>query len=674
MFIIMMAMLCPIVFASDPRAQPQQISLWDSLDLNEPPLNHASASSSSTSPLDVSHDVAYHCEVGPQNATGRKRRSKSDVIFESCNGTSWTAIRERLLYSRADVILAQEHRLLMDDINDKSSQVRDLGWKAIWAPALATDDSGDRRSTTGGVAIFARKYLGLTHLEEDGVKIQPLEEARLVAARFTAPGLGSIVLYSGYFECGAGLNAFNKDMITKLRRDTLRHGQPWICAADWNFEPGVIGGTDIPSLIAGKVRAPVEPTCITPSTAHILDYFLVSDTIAAAAKAPVVIDEATTKPHKPVQMAMTADLCNAMVPKFKDNQRLPTEAVVGPRREPQSYDKALASINMAKMSFSQGVFDVGMDHFARAFAEWAVPAELEVAHASDTMDLRKSSRACKPRKRLVPLVPDRLKDKETPKLGRLSGALQCLQHVSAKMARAWRVGNSCWASLTACVARACTYTQQNVEIDECESLKDKVAAHLQEVLAFAAESGHTSPNGPPWMKYTQLNCTAAAIRKDITSSIADERSKLKKAKDVDWDNWRNKELEGYGSGAHRFTKVKTAWQPPQVRDAAGNLVADSKGILEIEADKYKSLWKANAAAPVHHCANNVPCAKLGPQRLRRTSKSFKKRTGVAPDGWHPRHFALLSDQGLDTLDELYQVLEICGHLPTQQAQVYIFFT
>ena len=197
LFFVLMATLCPIVFATDLHVHGKPISLWDSLNLNEPLLHQASASSSSTSPAESSQATARQFEIGPQNAIGRKRRSKGDVVFESCNGTSWTAIRERLLFSQADVIMANEHRLLDVDIDDKSSQVRDLGWKAIWAPAAVTDDSGDKRSTSGGVVIFARKYLGLTHLEDDGVKIQPLEEARLVAARLTAPGLGSIVLRSG---------------------------------------------------------------------------------------------------------------------------------------------------------------------------------------------------------------------------------------------------------------------------------------------------------------------------------------------------------------------------------------------------------------------------------------------------------------------------------------------
>ena len=68
----------------------------------------------------------------------------------------------------------------------------------------------------------------------------------------------------------------------------------------------------------------------------------------------------------------------------------------------------------------------------------------------------------------------------------------------------------------------------------------------------------------------------------------------------------------------------------------------------------------------------MPCDKLKPDKLRRTAKTFKKRTGIAPGGWHPRHFALLSDRGLEVLADLYQLLETCGHLPHQQAQVYIF--
>ena len=245
----------------DPASGRTTISIFDNLDLSA-----ASMPDPQLDPTPVHADAAqvinHMPEYGPRNAQGRARRRKSEVTLETCNGTSWSAIHDRLLYTQADVVLAQEHRLLEEDIADKSAQILGLGWKAIWAPAAATSDSGDKRSTSGGVAIFARKYLGLTHLEDNGTKLPPLVDARLVAGKFTAPGLGSIVLYSGYLMCGVGLNSFNKDVLDKLRTDAQRHGLPWVCAADWNMEPDIIGNSDIPDLLSAKLKATSEATCI----------------------------------------------------------------------------------------------------------------------------------------------------------------------------------------------------------------------------------------------------------------------------------------------------------------------------------------------------------------------------------------------------------------------------
>ena len=61
-----------------------------------------------------------------------------------------------------------------------------------------------------------------------------------------------------------------------------------------------------------------------------------------------------------------------------------------------------------------------------------------------------------------------------------------------------------------------------------------------------------------------------------------------------------------------------------------------------------------------------------PDFLRKMSRKFKRKTGVAPDGWHPRHFALLGDEALNTLALLHHLLELTGHLPGQQRFVCVF--
>ena len=105
----------------------------------------------------------------------------------------------------------------------------------------------------------------------------------------------------------------------------------------------------------------------------------------------------------------------------------------------------------------------------------------------------------------------------------------------------------------------------------------------------------------------------------------------------------------------------------------GSRAANSKEILETEFDKYKDLWNASASRPACTYDGNAPYARASPQQIRRIAKTFKKKTGIAPDNWHPRHFALLSDELLQVLAMLFELLERSGHLPDQQRQVFVFY-
>jgi len=69
---------------------------------------------------DAESTVTTSAYYGPENADAKTRRVKDAVVIETCNGTSSAAVKDRLLYSQADAILAQEHRLLKDDIAEQT--------------------------------------------------------------------------------------------------------------------------------------------------------------------------------------------------------------------------------------------------------------------------------------------------------------------------------------------------------------------------------------------------------------------------------------------------------------------------------------------------------------------------------------------------------------------------
>lgn len=62
------------------------------------------------------------------------------------------------------------------------------------------------------------------------------------------------------------------------------------------------------------------------------------------------------------------------------------------------------------------------------------------------------------------------------------------------------------------------------------------------------------------------------------------------------------------------------------------------------------------------CEGSLPLERLTSAHLRRLSLAFRKRTGVALDGWRPRHLALLSDESFDVVATLTQIMQQSGHL------------
>eukprot|EP00959_Pyramimonas_sp_CCMP1952_P315722 6608121-Pyramimonas_sp.AAC.1 len=57
--------------------------------------------------------------------------------------------------------------------------------------------------------------------------------------------------------------------------------------------------------------------------------------------------------------------------------------------------------------------------------------------------------------------------------------------------------------------------------------------------------------------------------------------------------------------------------------------------------------------------------------LRHSSSRFKAFT-CKPDGFHPRHFSLLSEDGLSVLANLFHLVDILGEAPQHMQHLVIF--
>jgi len=630
----------------------------------------------------VPHSVPSTESYGPPNATYRQRRAKDKIDVETCNSTGWSALLHRLQYSQAQVILSQEHHVREDLIKEKSDQAFGLGWKSLWSPTICTADNDDNRFTSGGVAIFVCKYFGLVEFEDNGMKRDSLEPGRLVVGKFSAPGLGSLAIYSAYCLCGVGLNHTNKDLIGKIHEFNAVHGLPWMCGADWNMQPNDLAESGLLGVMKAKIIAPEDPTCIAPTSLRTLDFFMVDELIYDGFEHPTVIDDSVTRPHRPTQTSIKADLKEAKVMKFRTNQKLPTEAVVGPRRKPQCFDLPRELAKLAKEAFDRNDVTRGAELYADAFHCWAVAAEVEVAEASDIVTPRKSSRATKPERINLPLVPDCARGHGEPsKVVLLNKVLQNAQQVTALLSDAMKKSGDAWSKVSRFIAKArscsCPVDQgsEDYDVQELTHLQSTWTDLLNRTADFARSrlyENNADASDPIWATFANLNCTAAVIRKGLTKAINSIKRATQDSKNKAWLNWREKELNSHAAGAHRFSKPSRGWSPPDVRGVDGKLIANSEGILKQEEGRHSKLWKSSPVGPALNYNHFEPCRRPAPEQLRKTSRTFKKKTWVAPDGWHPRHYALVSDDALEMVADFFELMEMTSLLPAQQRQVYVY--
>jgi len=612
----------------------------------------------------------------PAKRKRRKARKTEDLEVETVNGTSWSAILHRLRTTKADVVLAQEHRCLPEAIAEASEAAKKLGWKSVWAPAKRTSDENldDSRYSSGGVAIFARTYIGLSKTFEDEPEV--ISEARAISAKISAPGLGTVVVYSLYLVTGVGLNIDNVNILEKLAEHKRRHNLAWIAGADWNLEPGDLLKSGIADVLEAKPLVPLTETCISPACVRTLDYFLVSRDLGQGMTIPVTDESAETRPHRPVATNVEAKLKSATKTVFKAAKSLPFDPIIGPIKEPPKYDEPNWLAEQARRAFENGDEALGFRLYDSAFEKWAAKAEEEIANANDLQNPKSEARSGRPARIRVPLVPEvRQGGAKMVKVNILGNLLQRSQELSAALLAAWKHGEAKWDKLEA-TAKKIAAASKIVIDEESDGYAKKLIIICNDCELLAKRSIHLGPvydvTPTIWSSYSSCAATVAAIRKDLTEAVNQERTRERAESAKAWDEWKLQQMEGSASGAHRFVKGPAKWMPPEVFDEEGNRAMTYEQVLEFEAKKYQKLWNATVEDPGRTSAANPPCEPLKPDFLRKMAKKFKRKTGVAPDGWHPRHYALLSDQSLSTLAMLYTLLEITGHLPHQQRYVCVF--
>ena len=120
--------------------------------------------------------------------------------------------------------------------------------------------------------------------------------------------------------------------------------------------------------------------------------------------------------------------------------------------------------------------------------------------------------------------------------------------------------------------------------------------------------------------------------------------------------------------AHLATQLPDEWVPAKTKDPhTGVVTADPLNVLLAERKRLCTLWLGkDTEAPSgwqEPFGGHEQMPRISPSQWRRSSKLFAKGTSYTYDGFHPRHYSLLSDRALEVLSTICQVSEGIGKMP-----------
>ena len=132
---------------------------------------------------------------------------------------------------------------------------------------------------------------------------------------------------------------------------------------------------------------------------------------------------------------------------------------------------------------------------------------------------------------------------------------------------------------------------------------------------------------------------------------------------------RGARMKGASSG-HRFARQPDPWHAdPCVEhgeEGGGVVPAELCDRLQLLVDEWAGrVWRCDEAPPSDADWGPMgnPLPKPPVADVRSAAKSFPERTGLSGDGWHPRHFAHLSNDSLHCWVEVMYAAELMGKIP-----------
>ena len=608
---------------------------------------------------------ASHIPISDKPKSRSRAKRRKNLTFSSTNPNCFNTFKsivfpELATPNGSDVIMIQEAKLWPKDIDAAKQWAKSVGWKLYVAPCIA----GPNGDPSSGVAVMTRSYLnaGPQLISDDPIVVN----ARVIAVPMRLALFGVIYVYSLYLVSSIGITGDNIDIIKSFAAHVKAHGRPFIAGGDHNCPPEKLLAELLKHLDKVDIVASSSDTFYRSGMSSKIDYFLADTRISISLQPAFAHLSSLCSPHKPVSTAWDCDGFQQTVTMMPRPLTLPVAPPFGPRA-PQAVD--WSDILTDFDTVADRVLAIGHcldpsseynDLFEQMMDRWVDAATEELL---DTLGIDQSLSA-KMNKQIEP---------ETKKLSTIMAVDHKLNIYPSKIYQGIAGRFSQLAALISkpfnpsgkvTPLQVIFLLRNSVVNCRCHpTLRSELAAHPLHMLVDWVEnflSFHVLPL--PSHVVDNVIHIAEVFDRAASDSRKTEMADARYA----WRAFAQSSFRNGASLAFRLTKPKLPSDPKPVIDNEGNLSLCQADRLLDMSKTLASFWKAEDSAPPPFNFGDVSriplLGRMDPQHILNASASFKLKTAKA-DGWHPRHFSLLTLPATKCLSVLLLLYEACGDLP-----------
>ena len=426
------------------------------------------------------------------------------------------------------------------------------------------------------------------------------------------------------------------------------------------------------------IKSPSASTFSLGSADTVIDYMMYDKRLHDIVGDQLVNKETLLNPHYPVYVNLNVWDHMQKVKALRRPPKVPVDKPVGPTPPPMDWDQHLEEAQkMVDLIYDNGKCvgegSAAADMLEKALPQWYKTANEELADVLG-VDVNMTKGLGRP----VKIVDDFMSNVFAKNSKNKPLASRALQWLASKVTQTYGLIKRMIIQRRAIQPLAgkpitpqrIMYTAQGIidmtygrkfsELDKVHPLKVKA----QEILLAAT----------CWCQNAIINniqdCNnlmddLSSLSKDLHKEVGKVRAVEQQATEVSKQRFAERALHGDASGGFRFVKPQAPLRPKPIQSHDDENLTIAP--MEILADKTKELseaWRVNKKVCfVPEEQEEIPLMNvMTEEELTGASMTFKRGTARS-DGWHPRHFGLLSSGAKKTLCLLMAIMEAVGNIP-----------